>query len=168
MQKELNTQLFPKPTKTNSDEIMSPPVETLINKAMTASEEVLVLRRQVSRLQDQITKLSSHFIEQNKNQQLKSDRWVQALSRLEQNQTTYARENNDKVAHLASRISERKGMEFKVQELIEQQNILLKSYEERFLKLQKGLAEKDIQISMITGYLQEAQVEISRIKRAAK
>jgi hypothetical protein len=160
MQKELNTQLFPKP------EILSPAVESLINRATTASEELQLLRRQVFRLQDQVTKLSSHFVEQNKNQQLKADRWVQALSRLEQNQTTYAQENNEKVAQVASRISERKGMDCRIQELMEQQNILLKTYEERFQKLQKGLSEKDIQISMITGQLQEAQVEISRLKRA--
>lgn len=166
MQKELSTQLFPKTSKATTEEVLSPAVESLINKAMTSSEEVQLLRRQVFRLQDQITKLSSHFTEQNKNQQLKADRWVQALNRLEQNQSTYAQENNEKVAQLASRVSERKGIDYKIQELIEQQNILLKNYEERFQKLQKGLSEKDMQINMITGHLQEAQVEITRLKRA--
>lgn len=165
MQKELNPQLFPKTQKASADELLSPPVETLINKAMTASEEVQVLRRQVFRLQDQITKLSSHFIEQNKNQQLKSDRWVQSLTRIEQNQQTYMHENNEKIAQLASRISDRKGMDFKLQELLEQQNILIKSFEDRFQKLQKSISEKDIQINAITGQLQEAQMEICRIKR---
>jgi chromosome segregation ATPase len=165
MQKELNTQLFPKTLKGNTEEIMSPAVESLINRAMTSSEEVQLLRRQVLRLQDQVTKLSSHFIEQNKNQQLKADRWVQALARLEQNQSTYAQENNEKVAQLASRISERKGSDFKIQELFEQQNILLKNYEERFQKLQKGLSGKEIQINTIAGQLNEAQAEISRLKR---
>jgi hypothetical protein len=166
MQKELSNQLFPKTSKASTEEVLSPAVESLINKAMTSSEEVQLLRRQVFRLQDQITKLTSHFTEQNKNQQLKADRWVQALNRLEQNQSTYAQENNEKVAQLASRVSERKGIDYKIQELIEQQNILLKNYEERFQKLQKGLSEKDMQINMITGHLQEAQVEITRLKRA--
>lgn len=166
MQKELNMQLFPKTQKACADELMNPAVETLINKAMITSEEVQLLRRQVLRQQDQITKMSSHFVEQNKNQQLKADRWVQALNRLEQSQSNYSQENNEKVAQLASRISERKAIDYKIQELIEQQNILLKTYEERFQKLQKGLAEKDMQINTITSHLQEAQVEISRLKRA--
>jgi chromosome segregation ATPase len=165
MQKELNPQLFPKTQKANTEELMNPQIETLINKAMTASEEVQVLRRQVFRLQDQVTKLSSHVIEQNKSQQVKSDRWAQTLARIEQNQQTYMYENNDKIAQLASRLSDRKGMDFKLQELLEQQNNLLKSYEDRFQKLQKSVSEKEIQINTITGHLQEAQMEINRLKR---
>lgn len=168
MQKELNPQLFPKPTRLTAEEMMSPPVEAMLNKVVTAAEEVQVLRRQVLRLQEQVTKLSSMFVEQNKSQILKADRWMQALNRLEQSQASYAKENNEKIAQLSSRLTEKRGMELKAHELVEQQNNMLKSFEDRFQKLQKANSEKDIQINMITGQLQEAIIELNRLRRSGK
>lgn len=144
---------------------ITPPVEAMMNKAVTTSEEVHVLRRQVFRQQEQITKLSHHLLEQNKSQQLKYERTAQAITRMEQGNVSFAQDISEKIAQISSRISERKAVDLKIQDLIEQQNIMLKTNDDRIQKLQKYITEKDIQMNNLVMAMQEAQMEIQRLKR---
>lgn len=166
MQKELNPNLFPA-TKTKKEVGLDnlPSLEIIYEKALAASEEVRLLRTQLNRLQDQMSRMGTQISENSKNQQLKFDRMGQALSRIDQNHTEMIREINERLANVNSKLAERKAYDFKAQEVIEQQAQMLKSYESRIVKLQKILSEKEAQISTMTDRLNENKMELARIKR---
>lgn len=166
MQKELNPSLFPsqKPKREMPGESF-PALEVIYEKAIAASEEVRLLRTQLNRLQDQMTRMGSHLTEQSKSQQVKFDRLGQSLTRIDQNHSQMIREINEKLATVNSKLAERKAYDFKSQEVIEQQSQMLKSYEARIVKLQKVLSEKEAQISTMAGFLNEAKMELARLKR---
>ena len=88
MQKELNPNLFPatKPKRENANENL-PALEVIYEKALAASEEVRLLRTQLNRLQDQMTRMGTHLAETTKSQQVKFDRLGQSLTRIDQNHT---------------------------------------------------------------------------------
>jgi chromosome segregation ATPase len=166
MQKELNPSLFPnlKNRKDANGESL-PALEVIYEKALAASEEVRLLRTQLNRLQDQMTRMGTHLTENTKSQQVKFDRLGQSLTRIDQNHSEMIREINEKLALVNSKLAERKTFDFKSQEVIEQQSQMLKSYEARIVKLQKILSEKEAQISTMAGFLNEAKMELSRLKR---
>lgn len=166
MQKELNPSLFPnlKNKREQSGEGL-PALEVIYEKALAASEEVRLLRTQLNRLQDQMTRMGTHLTENNKNQQLKFDRLGQSLTRIDQNHSEMIREINERLANLNSKLAERKAYDFKSQEVIEQQSQMLKTYEARIVKLQKILSEKEAQITTMAGFLNEAKMELARLKR---
>lgn len=166
MQKELNPNLFPT-TKTKKELGVDnlPSLEIIYEKALAASEEVRLLRTQLNRLQDQMSRMGTQISENTKNQQLKFDRMGQALSRIDQNHTEMIREINERLANVNSKLAERKAYDFKAQEVIEQQAQMLKSYESRIVKLQKILSEKEAQISTMNDRLNENKMELARIKR---
>ncbi len=167
MQKELNHNLFPQQNEIHENSIhtLTPPVETLITKAVTASEEVHLLRIHMHRLQEQLSRISQHILEQSKTTQVKFERTAQAISRVEHTQVSFSQDTSEKIATISSRILERKSVDVKIQELIEQQNNLIKINEERMQKFSKSLSEKEIQINCLTQNLQEAQMEIQKLKR---
>ncbi len=166
MQKELNPNLFPT-TKTKKELGVDnlPSLEIIYEKALAASEEVRLLRTQLNRLQDQMSRMGTQISENSKSQQLKFDRMGQVLSRIDQNHTEMIREINERLANVNSKLAERKTFDFKAQEVIEQQAQMLKSYESRIVKLQKILSEKEAQISTMNDRLNENKMEFARIKR---
>ena len=166
MQKELNPNLFPatKPKRENANENL-PALEVIYEKALAASEEVRLLRTQLNRLQDQMTRMGTHLAETTKSQQVKFDRLGQSLTRIDQNHTEMIREINQRLAQVNSKLQERKTQDFKSQEVIEQQAEMLKTYEARITKLQKILNEKEAQIITMSGFLNEAKMELARLKR---
>lgn len=166
MQKELNPGLFPnsKPKRDTPTEGL-PALEVIYEKALAASEEVRLLRTQLNRLQDQMTRMGTHLVEQGKSQQVKFERLGQSLTRIDQNHSEMIREMNQRLAALNSKLSERKAYDFKSQEVIEQQAQMLKNYEARITKLQKVLSEKEAQITTMAGFLNEAKMELARLKR---
>lgn len=166
MQKELNPSLFPvaKPKRDLNPEGL-PALEVIYEKALAASEEVRLLRTQLNRLQDQMTRMGTHLTEQSKSQQVKFDRLGQSLNRIDQNHSEMIREINERLATVNSKLAEKKTFDFKAQEVIEQQSQMLKSYEARILKLQKVLSEKEAQISTMSGFLNEVKMELARLKR---
>lgn len=168
MQKELNPDLFPTPKTSIKRETATeglPALEVIYEKALAASEEVRLLRTQLNRLQDQMTRMGTHIAENTKSQQLKFDRLGQSLSRIDQNHSEMIREINQRLAQVNSKLSERKAYDFKSQEVIEQQAQMLKTYEARITKLQKVLSEKEAQIITMSGVINEAKMELARIKR---
>lgn len=166
MQKELNPNLFPivKTKKENSGDGL-PALEIIYEKALAASEEVRLLRTQLNRLQDQMTRMGTHLSENSKSQQVKFDRLGQSLTRIDQNHSEMIREINERLANVNSKLAERKAFDYKSQEVIEQQSQMLKTYEARILKLQKILSEKEAQISTMSGFLSEVKMELARMKR---
>ncbi len=132
---------------------------------MAASEEVRLLRTQLNRLQDQMTKMGTNFNEYSKSQQVKFDRIGQSLTRIDQTHSQMIREINERLVNINSRLSERKAFDYKSQEVIEQQAQMLKTYESRIVKLQKLLSEKEAQISTMAGFLNETKMELARLKR---
>jgi chromosome segregation ATPase len=166
MQKELNPNLFPNlKTKREGTNESLPALEVIYEKALAASEEVRLLRTQLNRLQDQMTRMGTHLTENSKSQQVKFDRLGQSLTRIDQNHSEMIREINEKLATVNGKLAERKAYEFKSQEVIEQQAQMLKSYEARIMKLQKILNEKEAQITTMSGFLNEAKMELARLKR---
>ena len=166
MQKELNPTLFPN-SKIKSDTTTEgfPALEVIYEKALAASEEVRLLRTQLNRLQDQMTKMGTNFNEYSKSQQVKFDRIGQSLTRIDQTHSQMIREINERLVNINSRLSERKAFDYKSQEVIEQQAQMLKTYESRIVKLQKLLSEKEAQISTMAGFLNETKMELARLKR---
>lgn len=171
MQKELNPSLFPnlknkRENSTGTEGSMGvPALEVIYEKALAASEEVRLLRTQLNRLQDQMTRMGTYLDENSKSQQVKFDRMGQSLLRIDQNHSEMIREINEKLVTISGKLAERKAYEFKSQEVVEQQAQMIKTYEARLTKMQKLISEKEAQISTLSDVLNEAKMELARLKR---
>lgn len=72
---------------------------------------------------------------------------------------------NDKLAHLASRVNERKVSENQVKELIDRHQQMVQTFEVRVQQLQKVISEQELQLMNARAEIKEAVREIARLKK---
>jgi hypothetical protein len=77
----------------------------------------------------------------------------------------FAMESGQKISQLNQKLTERKSLEMKVQEMVDRHNNVIKSFEVRMGQLQKLLAEKDAMLVSAQATLNDAKMEITRLKR---
>jgi hypothetical protein len=170
MQKELNPELFGERPQgssfsTKNQEIRPPGYRTEDNQFLDVDQRVFEVRSQVQILNDQMQKLVFQINEFIKSSNLKFEKLAQAHMKLEQTQENHQSEHNQKFIHLSSKIHERKSMDLKIQEMVDRHNSVLRSFEVRLGQMQKLLAEKEAQAQSAQLALQEAKMEIHRMKR---
>lgn len=169
MNKELNPDLFGErkivrqqaPEKTT----YAASTGTAENAHLNIDRQIFELRSQSQQTNEQISKMIAGINELTKSSNVKFDRLQQALSRLEQNHNGLAYETGQKVTHLSQKLIERKSLDQKIQEMVDRHNNIVKSFEVRMNHLQKLLAEKDAQVIAAHAALNEAKMEIARLKR---
>ncbi len=123
------------------------------------------IKGQMGDLKSQINKIIAHVNDTQKISQVRFERLQQALTRSEQLHKAFSQEVAMKVAGLVSKISERRTTDVKIQELIDRHNQVLQGFEARVSQLQKIISEKDAQILSMQATINEAKMEMTRIKR---
>lgn len=127
--------------------------------------QILELRQQMSRAGEETAKLTSRLTEMTKDNQLRMDRLAQQLQRLELSHNGLVNEAGQRITMINQRLSERKSMDQKIQELMDRHAQTIKSFEVRMQQMQRLLAEKESQAMSTQAALNEAKMEIARLKR---
>ncbi|HEX7672825.1 MAG TPA: hypothetical protein VF412_01570 [Bdellovibrio sp.] len=166
MHKELNPELFgeKKIAKSPAMESASALSSTGANYLNT-DRQIFELKSQNHTLADQMNKIVSTVNELIKTTNAKFERQQALLTRLEQSHNGLATEAGQKITQLSQRVNERKSLDLKVQEMVDRHNNVIKSFEVRMNHLQKLLAEKEAQMISCQTALNEAKMEIARLKR---
>lgn len=160
MQKELNPELF------GESHAKSRVVEATTSNQLPALEQKIIeTRNQVQQLSESLGKIVSQINEFIKSSQVKFDRLNQSILRLENSDHALNAETAQKLSQMHSRLGERKTMDMKVQEMIDRHNSVLRSFEVRMGQMQKVLTEKEAQLLTAQAALNDAKMEIARLKR---
>ncbi len=164
MQKELNPELFgqmPNESATSSRWV-EPQVPTNV---IPVDQKMIDLKGEINLSNERMMKLTMQLSEFMKSSQLKFDRITQALTKLDQSHQATSLETSQRVAHLNQRLGERKGLDQKIQEMMDRHNGVLRGFEVRLNHLQKLLSEKENQLASTLALLNETKMEIARLKR---
>jgi hypothetical protein len=100
-----------------------------------------------------------------KTSNLKFEKQNALLNRLEQSHNGLATEAGQKIGQLTAKANERRSIDLKVQEMVDRHNNVIKSMEVRMNHMQKLLVEKEAQMVSAQAALNEAKMEIARLKR---
>lgn len=163
MNKELNPDLFNEKKNSKSSTDIHAASETA---QLGVDRQIFELRMQNHTLTEQLNKLTSIFNEFSKNSSMKMERHQQTLLRLEQNHNNLIFETGQKFNQMNLKVAERKVGDAKVLEMLERHNNIVKSFEVRMNHLQKLLAEKEAQSAATQAALNEAKMELARLKRS--
>ncbi|WP_415063265.1 hypothetical protein [Bdellovibrio sp.] len=166
MHKELNPELFGE-KKVVKNPVMDAPVNLgpAGNSYLNTDRQIFELKAQNQALADQLNKVVGTVNELIKTSNVKFEKQSHLLSRLEQSHNGLATEAGQKITQLAQKVNERKSLDLKVQEMVDRHNNVIKSFEVRMNHLQKLLAEKEAQMISAQAALNEAKMEIARLKR---
>lgn len=160
MQKELNPQLF------GETGLKSRVVEKNSHGPTLQLEQKLAeTKQQVHQVTEALQRIVQQMNEYMKTNQTKIERINSALHKLEQNDQELASQASEKISQIAARVGERRSMDGKVQELVDRQNSILRTFEVRLNQLQMLINEKDAQLVSTQAALNEAKMEITRLKR---
>lgn len=160
MQKELNPELFGE-SHAKSRVVEAPPV----NQMHLLEQKLIETRAQVHQMGENLARVVSQINEFIRSSQTKFDRLNQAIQRLEQNDQALAGEVSQKVNMMHTRLSDRKTMDMKIQEMVDRHNSVLRGFELRMAQMQKILTEKEAQLVATQSALNETKMEIARLKR---
>jgi len=164
MQKELNPELFGTGVAGNS-RYREDETKTTQRQTLQLEEKIAEIRAQVKFSMDQMAALVAQVNEYIKSSHGKFERLQASLKTLEGAEKTNYSEVGQRLSHVHQRLNERKSWDAKVQEMIDRQNGVLRSYEVRMNHLQRLMQEKDAQLVSAQSALNEAKMEISRLKR---
>ncbi|GIL16732.1 MAG: hypothetical protein BroJett040_04830 [Oligoflexia bacterium] len=164
MQKELNPELFGT-AAAGSQRWIEPERPTPVNIVTQIEARVVEAKNQVTALEGQMSHLVSQVNEFIKASQVKFNRLEQGLQKLEQGLHTVHTEAQNKISHMHHRLGDRRAMDTKLQEMIDRHQSVLRSYELRMSHLQRLMSEKEDQILQTQAALNEAKMEIARLKR---
>lgn len=165
MQKELNPELFGEKKVAKSS-----PADTAANLGnnsnyLNTDRQIFELRSQNQNLHNQLEKIVGSVNEWIKTSNVKFEKQAALLTRLEQSHNGLATEAGQKISMLSAKVNERRALDMKVQEMVDRHNNIVKSFEVRMNHLQKLLAEKEAQMIASQAALNEAKMEIARLKR---
>ncbi len=162
MQKELNPELFGE-MHIKSRVLEQPAASS--NQMNVLEHKVAETRAQVQMVSENLAKIVAQINEFIRSSQAKFDRLNQMVQRLEQNNSALTAEAAQKITQIHNRMSERKTMEIKIQEMMDRHNSVLRSFEVRLAQMQKLLSEKEAQLVASQSALNETKMEIARLKR---
>ncbi len=166
MHKELNPELFGEKKVSKSPSLEIPAsMGTGGTSYLNTDRQIFELKAQNQALADQLNTVVATGNELIKSSNMKFEKHGSLLSRLEQSHNGLATEAGQKITQLAQRVNERKSLDLKVQEMVDRHNNVIKSFEVRMNHLQKLLAEKEAQMIASQTALNEAKMEIARLKR---
>ncbi|KYG66097.1 hypothetical protein AZI86_03260 [Bdellovibrio bacteriovorus] len=165
MQKELNPELFGE-----KKVVKSSPADAAANLGnnsnyLNTDRQIFELRSQNQNLHNQLEKIVGSVNEWIKTSNVKFEKQASLLTRLEQSHNGLATEAGQKISMLSAKVNERRALDLKVQEMVDRHNNIVKSFEVRMNHLQKLLAEKEAQMIASQAALNEAKMEIARLKR---
>lgn len=164
MQKELNPELFGNsnsiPAKLKESEAPS-----LHRAAQQTELKVAESKAQIKQISDQMMNLVQQVNEFIKITQSRVDKLYLHAKHQDVQTEAFKNENAQKMSMVHARLNERKSMDSKVQEMIDRHNSVLRSFEVRMNHMQRLMAEKDALLVDAQAALNDAKMEISRLKR---
>lgn len=158
MKRELNPELFTERAVNTSPSPVDP-------HFLNTDRQIFELRKDSDNLNSEIDILSLHLAENIKQNQASFEKVNSAIQRLEQNHNGMAIEIGNKFHLMQSKLNERKAIDSKIQEMMDRHNNAINGFEIRIAQLQKIIAEKDAQLLGTQTLLNEAKIEITRLKR---
>lgn len=164
MQKELNPELFGE-SLTGRTRVMDATASHSHQPMELLEKKYLELKDQMGQMVDHLSRIAFQTNESLKQQQSKFEKIHLYLQKLEQNDHSISMEASQRIQSLQAKLGDRKLMDQKIQEMIDRHNSILKSYEVRLNQLQKLIADKDAQLLSAQASLNEAKMEIARLKR---
>lgn len=135
------------------------------NSYLNTDRQIHDLKTQNQTLTEQLNKVIGTLNELIKTTNHRFEKTQSSITRLEQGHNGLASEAGQKISQLVQRMNERKALEMKVQEMVDRHNTIIKSFEVRLNHLQKLLADKEAQALASQAALNEAKMEIARLKR---
>lgn len=167
MQKELNPEIFgeKKSATPARREGLVPPAPSADPAYLNTDRQIFELKSQMLNVNEQLSKLTQALNETTKNGNARMERFQQGLSRLETSHNGLAVEAGQKIQQINNKLAERKALDLKIQEMVDRHNNVIKSFEVRLNHLQKLLSEKEAQVAAAYTALNEAKMEIARLKR---
>ncbi len=160
MAKELDPSLFGEGSWSASRTIEKPKVsvEHLENK-------IVDMRLEVREINDELNRWANETSEFRKTTQESLEQLNQRMARVEGVQNRVSDEVMMKVSQLHHKIGDRGQYDRKVQDLIDRHHAVLRSAEMRLNQLQKVVEEKEAQILAAQVALNDAKMELIRLKR---
>ncbi|MBC7370258.1 MAG: hypothetical protein H7326_01760 [Bdellovibrionaceae bacterium] len=171
MQKELNPELFGEKKSTSNHasshrrEGLIPPPPSNDPTFLNTDRQIFEIKSQIMSMNDQLSKLTAALNEANKTSNGKFERVQQTQTRLETSHNGLAMEAGQKIQQINAKLAERKALDAKIQEMVDRHNNVIKSFEVRLNHMQRLLADKENQMAASQAALNEAKMEISRLKR---
>lgn len=164
MQKELNPELFGE--NISKSRVVDNSSSQKPNSQQVALEgKISETRSQLHQLGESLTSVVNQVNDFIKGSQGKFERLNQSVLRLEQNDQAMNLETAQKLSQINNKLGERKIMDLKIQEMVDRHNSVLRSFEVRFNQMQKLMADKETLLVSAQSALNEAKMEISRLKR---
>jgi hypothetical protein len=184
MNRELNPQLFG--TRTVVEKLGNPvdpqqPATSIMGKgAESASSrqvpyaalDIKALEQQFGTLKVALLQLEkktdsiiSKMDELGRSVHTRLERFWHSVQRLEETQTQHHHETTGKFAQVAAKVNERKVVDGKVQDLVDRHNTIIRNFENRLTSLQRLVTEQEMALHNSTAALEDARLEISRLKR---
>jgi hypothetical protein len=160
MQKELNPALFGE--NSSPSRVYEANQHSQVNYL---DQKVLETRTQLRHFGEQFQKVVSQMNEFIKSTNGKFDKVQQQIHRLEQNDQAIVKDAGQRISAIHQRFSDKNNMEYKVQEMMEKHQAILRGYELKLQQAQKMLNEKESQLVSTQALLSEAKMELARLKR---
>lgn len=168
-QRELNPALFGGPRR---GQVVDGSMQPQLPHVIQNDQQIGEIKHQVSSISEAVGQLNSQLNEVNRVNQARFDkvqisveRLQSMITKLEQNDHYIVNEAAQKFSQVNSRFAERKTIDAKIQDMIDRHNSVLKSFEMRLSQMQRVIAEKEAQILATSAALNEAKMEIARLKR---
>jgi hypothetical protein len=161
--RELNPALFGEPSA--QAKVLDGSAQSQLPHLMQTEQKVNEMKTQLGMMAEHVGKLTEQFTEFAKSSQIKFERIQQYLQKLEQNDHQIVSEATQKFSQINTRLGERKSTDNKIHEMVDRHNSVLKSFEMRLTQMQKLIMEKEAQLLTAQAALNEAKMEIARLKR---
>ncbi|MES3039446.1 MAG: hypothetical protein V4736_16170 [Bdellovibrionota bacterium] len=136
----------------------SAPVKKEDNIQQKMIEKIKELESNQSFLKSQLEELAKTF-------KLRLDRMQIQTTKTEQNLSHFGLDATQKIHNIHVKVNDQRKYDQKVQELIDRHANLIKSYEVRIQHLLKLMAEKDNLLLQTQAAINDAKMEITRLKR---
>lgn len=162
MQKQLNPELF---GEVSNYGLVNKENNAIFNHITQLEQKVGESRHQVALISEHFNKMVTQINEFVKSTQMKIERLQQSVVRLEQNDQAMNLEASQKISQISQRLGERKTLDLKIQEMVDRHNGVLRSFEVRLGQMQKMMNEKEAMLVAAQTALNEAKMELSRLKR---
>jgi len=163
MSKELDPSLFGEGAwaSPRSVEKAKPDFDTIAH----VDQKIADMRVQNRELQEDIRRLAAGFDEYRHTTNTRFEKLGQQVARLEGLQAKVHSEVSTRVSQIHNRLGERHSMDLKIQEMMDRHQAMLRSAEMRIQQMQKLLNEKEAQAMSAQMALNDARIEIARLKR---
>jgi chromosome segregation ATPase len=166
--KQLNPDLFSGQSATVEIKSHQGRVYPMENPASPFGDHELKLaeaRRDIKILSDHLSKTISKFDEFSKSTNMRMDRVQNLIQQYELKNDILKSDLMEKTQSLNQKLTERRTLDLKTQDLIDRHNQMIKGYEARLQSLMKIINEKDHQLLQAQATLNGAKMEIARLKR---